>query len=55
MGLIFPAVAPDGYSGDIHLLVGVDLDGTVLGVRVTSHRETPGLGDRIETRKSDWV
>ena len=55
VGLIFPAVAPDGYSGDIHLLVGVDLDGTVLGVRVTSHRETPGLGDRIETRKSDWV
>jgi len=55
VGLIFPAVAPDGYSGNIHLLVGVDLDGTVLGVRVTSHRETPGLGDRIETRKSDWV
>jgi electron transport complex protein RnfG len=54
-GLIVPAVAPDGYSGDIHLLVGLDLNGTVLGVRVTSHRETPGLGDRIETRKSDWV
>jgi len=55
VGMIFPAVAPDGYSGNIHLLVGIDLDGTVLGVRVTSHRETPGLGDRIETRKSDWV
>lgn len=55
IGLIMPVVAPDGYSGDIHLLVGMDLQGEVLGVRVTSHRETPGLGDRIETKKSDWV
>ncbi len=55
VGLIFPVVAPDGYSGDIHLLVGVDLSGEVLGVRVTSHRETPGLGDRIELKKSNWV
>lgn len=54
-GLIFPAVAPDGYSGNIHLLVGVDLSGEVLGVRVTSHRETPGLGDRVELKKSNWV
>ncbi|KPQ01159.1 electron transport complex subunit RsxG [Marinobacter sp. HL-58] len=54
-GLIMPVVAPDGYSGDIHLLVGIDPGGEVLGVRVTSHRETPGLGDRIETRKSDWI
>lgn len=55
VGLIIPAVAPDGYSGDIRLLVGVDRNGTVLGVRVTSHRETPGLGDGIERRKSDWI
>ncbi|HLV77376.1 MAG TPA: electron transport complex subunit RsxG [Marinobacter sp.] len=55
VGLIFPAVAPDGYSGNIYLLVGIDLEGKVLGVRITSHRETPGLGDRIETRKSDWI
>lgn len=55
VGLILPAIAPDGYSGDIHLLVGIDLSGEVLGVRVTSHRETPGLGDRIERKKSDWV
>lgn len=54
-GLIMPVVAPDGYSGNIHLLVGLDMKGTVLGVRVTSHRETPGLGDRIETKKSDWI
>ncbi|MBE0485236.1 electron transport complex subunit RsxG [Marinobacter sp.] len=55
VGLIMPAVAPDGYSGEIRLLVGLDLEGRILGVRVTHHRETPGLGDRIETRKSDWV
>ncbi|MBW4936599.1 electron transport complex subunit RsxG [Marinobacter sp. F4206] len=54
-GMILPVVAPDGYSGNIRLLVGVDLNGTVLGVRVTSHRETPGLGDRIEAKKSDWI
>lgn len=55
VGMILPTVAPDGYSGNIHLLVGLDLQGEVLGVRVISHKETPGLGDRIETRKSDWV
>ena len=55
VGMIMPAVAPDGYSGTIKLLVGIDLAGTVLGVRVIGHKETPGLGDRIETRKSDWV
>lgn len=54
-GLILPVVAPDGYSGDIHLLVGLDMKGSILGVRVTSHRETPGLGDRVETKKSDWI
>jgi electron transport complex protein RnfG len=55
VGLIMPIVAPDGYSGNIRLLVGLDMHGTVLGVRVTGHKETPGLGDRIETKKSDWV
>ncbi|MGM0769513.1 MAG: electron transport complex subunit RsxG [Pseudomonadota bacterium] len=55
VGLILPAIAPDGYSGNIRLLVGIDPQGRVLGVRVTSHRETPGLGDRIETKKSDWI
>jgi electron transport complex protein RnfG len=54
-GLIVPVTAPDGYSGDIRLLVGLNMNGTVLGVRVTSHRETPGLGDKIETKKSDWI
>lgn len=55
IGMIMPIVAPDGYSGKIRLLVGVDMQGTILGVRVTSHRETPGLGDRIETKKSNWI
>lgn len=55
VGLIMPVVAPDGYSGNINLLVGIDMSGTILGVRVTSHRETPGLGDKIELKKSDWI
>lgn len=55
VGMIMPVVAPDGYSGAIKLLVGIDLNGTILGVRVIGHKETPGLGDRIETRKSGWV
>jgi electron transport complex protein RnfG len=47
--------APDGYNGDIRLLAGIDASGTVIGVRVVSHRETPGLGDPIEAEKSDWI
>lgn len=47
--------APDGYNGEIHLIVGVDWQGTLLGVRTLEHSETPGLGDLIETRRSDWV
>jgi Na+-translocating ferredoxin:NAD+ oxidoreductase subunit G len=46
---------PDGYSGPIRLLVGVDPQGAVTGVRVVAHRETPGLGDAIEAERSDWV
>lgn len=49
------ATAPDGYSGDIRLLIGIQPDGTVLGVRTLEHKETPGLGDKIETRLSDWI
>lgn len=52
---VIATVAPNGYSGDIHLLVGVRTDGTLAGVRVTAHRETPGLGDRIEVSRSDWI
>lgn len=52
---VMNTVAPDGYNGSIHLLVGVYTDGTLAGVRVLSHKETPGLGDGIEERKSDWI
>lgn len=49
------ATAPDGYSDNIVLLMGIQPDGTVLGVRTLAHKETPGLGDKIETRISDWI
>jgi len=55
IGVILPATARDGYSGDIRALVGVRQDGSVAGVRVVAHRETPGLGDKVDLRKSDWV
>ena len=48
-------IAPDGYSGAIKLLIAVYYDGTLAGVRVLAHRETPGLGDAIELRRSDWL
>ncbi|HEW97967.1 MAG: electron transport complex subunit RsxG [Candidatus Parabeggiatoa sp. nov. 3] len=47
--------APDGYNGRIRLLVGIDYQGNLMGVRVLSHQETPGLGDKIEVRRSDWI
>jgi Na+-translocating ferredoxin:NAD+ oxidoreductase subunit G len=47
--------APDGYSGAINMIMGVDRDGNILGVRVLSHKETPGLGDKIEVSKSNWI
>lgn len=52
---VFDVTTPRGYSGDIRLLVAIGADGTVLGVRVLEHRETPGLGDRIERGRSDWL
>ncbi|MDN3556245.1 RnfABCDGE type electron transport complex subunit G [Halomonas maura] len=55
LGGVVPVTAPGGYSGDIALVVGLDATGTITGVRVTEHRETPGLGDRIEARKGDWI
>lgn len=48
---VFEAIAPDGYSGKIRLIVAVRTDGQVAGVRVTQHKETPGLGDYIEPKK----
>jgi electron transport complex protein RnfG len=52
---LFVVSARDGYAGPIRILVGIDTMGVVTGVHVLEHRETPGLGDRIESSKSDWV
>ena len=52
---IIPVTAHDGYTGDIDLIVGVNRDGTIAGVRALNHRETPGLGDKVDIKKSDWV
>ena len=48
-------LAVGGYSGPISVVMGVDSNGTLLGVRVVAHAETPGLGDKIERSKSDWI
>ena len=55
VAVVFNSIAPNGYSGSIHLLVGVYVDGSLAGVRVVKHSETPGLGDAIDSRKSDWI
>lgn len=55
VAVVIASTAPDGYNGAIRLLVGIDLDGTLSGVRVVNHRETPGLGDAIEALRSDWI
>ena len=55
VALVITPVAPDGYSGIIKLLVGINVDGTLNGVRVVAHRETPGLGDAIDEKRSDWI
>lgn len=52
---ILTPVAPVGYSGPISLLVGINHDAVITGVRVVAHRETPGLGDAIEVERSDWI
>ena len=54
-GIILPLEVHDGYSGDIILLVGILANGHISGVRVLAHRETPGLGDKIELPVSDWI
>ncbi|ABA57674.1 electron transport complex subunit RsxG [Nitrosococcus oceani] len=55
VAVILTAVAPEGYNGAIKLLVGIRYDGSLTGVRVVSHKETPGLGDEIEEEKSSWI
>ncbi|HEX8989017.1 MAG TPA: electron transport complex subunit RsxG [Rhodocyclaceae bacterium] len=44
-----------GYAGEIKLMMGIDAEGKILGVRALAHKETPGLGDKIEEKKTDWI
>ncbi|MGL1955707.1 MAG: electron transport complex subunit RsxG [Colwellia sp.] len=55
IAMALTSTAPDGYNGTINLIVAVNIDGTVSGVRVLKHQETPGLGDKIELKKSKWI
>ncbi len=55
VALVMQATAPDGYSGDIKLLIAIDHTGKVLAVRVIAHRETPGLGDYIDIAHDNWI
>lgn len=53
--VVLEATAPDGYSGEIKLLIAIKKDGTIAGVRVVLHKETPGLGDYIDIAHSNWI
>jgi Na+-translocating ferredoxin:NAD+ oxidoreductase subunit G len=55
IAIIMESIAHDGYSGQIKLLVAINVDGTISGVRVLTHTETPGLGDYIDIAKSKWI
>ncbi|MEW8026510.1 MAG: electron transport complex subunit RsxG [Candidatus Thiodiazotropha sp.] len=55
VAVVLNTVVPNGYSGPIKLLVAIRYDGTLGGVRVISHKETPGLGDKAEVSRSDWI
>jgi Na+-translocating ferredoxin:NAD+ oxidoreductase subunit G len=55
VAVVFSCIAPNGYNGPINLLIGVNADGTLGGVRVVKHRETPGLGDAVSLTYSNWI
>lgn len=55
VAVVLEVIAREGYSGDIHMVLAIRKNGTLSGVRVVSHRETPGLGDYIDIAKSDWI
>ena len=55
VSVILPVVATGGYGGAMNMIVGINREGTLTGVRVLSHNETPGLGDKIDAHKSDWI
>ena len=54
-GVVLEAIAHDGYSGDIKLLIAIRADGSISGVRVLAHKETPGLGDYIDIAHGKWI
>jgi Na+-translocating ferredoxin:NAD+ oxidoreductase subunit G len=55
VGMVVPITTDDGYSGRIRLLMAIDQSGRIVGLRTIEHRETPGLGDRIDLAKNDWI
>ena len=55
VALAFDVIAPDGYGGKIKLIIAIKTDGSISGVRVIDHKETPGLGDNIDISHSDWI
>lgn len=55
MGVVVMPVVARGYNGNIELAVGIAYDGTLTGIRVVRHRETPGLGDQVDQRNTRWV
>ena len=55
VAVVLSSIAPNGYNGPIHMLVGIYEDGRLAGVRVVKHRETPGLGDAVSVTHSNWI
>ena len=55
VAVVFTSIAPNGYNGSIRLLVGINVNGQLAGVRVVKHQETPGLGDVVSISHSDWI
>ena len=55
IAVVFSSIAANGYNGSIYLLVGINADGELAGVRVVKHRETPGLGDPVSITHSNWI
>ncbi|EGQ8053768.1 electron transport complex subunit RsxG [Vibrio alginolyticus] len=53
--IVIESIAPDGYNGEIKVITGIDNQGNILGTRVLNHQETPGLGDKIDLRVTDWI
>ena len=55
IGSVIPFRSTEGYSGTIQLLIALNQDQRIVGLRAIDHKETPGLGDKIDTRKTDWI